>query len=343
MQCTILRKNNMETGELDQNAIDALFRKSSVSSVETGGGNVVPIKLGSTKSISGSQMQGLTALVQLFARGVSFRLGALLGAAAKVSMVSVERVLFSDFLGGITLDENYVASWRIEPTNAPCLVYMDTCLVDPVVDLLLGGTGSASLRRQPPDLTEIETSILDSVMQAMCAEFTNAWSSAAIEVRHQQRVLSSYHSQAMPARDNALCLGFEMQVGATQGSLTLLFSSLASDTLLRAVEMQESTHAASRTVKQQLRERALAFRYGITLQLPIVNVSTQAVRGLQPGSILPLPVPTESSSVLLVAGKPMFYAQPVSTGLHKGAYLTQRAVSPAPILHKEEGKAEGQG
>lgn len=315
----------MQTPELDLSAIEALNRKSAATAEAKSLSSITPVKFGSTHSISSSQMQGLTALVQLFACGVSFRLGTWLGTTAKVSLVSVERLLFSEFLGTIAPDKGYVASWKMEPVNAPCLAYMDVCLIDPVVDLLLGGTGSISMGRQPAEVTEIEASILDSVMHAICAEFNNAWKPAAIEVHHQERLLSSYHSQVMPARDNALCLRFEMRVGAAQGSLTLLFSGLASDTLLRAIKTQEARRVPSQTMKQRLKERALVFRYGVTLQLPIVKVSAQAVRCLEPGSLLPLHVSTESPAVLLVAGKPMFHARPVSAGLHKGAYLTHAA------------------
>ncbi|HWZ51326.1 MAG TPA: flagellar motor switch protein FliM [Granulicella sp.] len=327
----------MQTPELDQSAIDALFMKSSSTAAKENGSNVVSVKFGSKNSISSSQMQGLTALVQLFARSASFRFSTWLGAVTKVGLISVERVLFSEFLGNIVPDENYVASWEMAPVDAPCLAYMDVCLIDPIIDLLLGGIGAASLRKQSTEITEIESAILDSVMQAMCAEFSNAWRSADIEVRHQKRLLSSYHSQAMPARDNALCLSFEVQVGTTQGSMALLFSGLASDTLLRAVAKQEIRRAPSQLMKQKLQEKSLTFRYGAILQLPIVKVSAHAVQQLRPGSFLPLQLSTETPATLLVAGKPMFHAQPVAAGLHKGAFLTQVAnVSSSTTRRREE-------
>jgi flagellar motor switch protein FliM len=315
----------MQPPELDQSAIDALFMKSSSTATSNNMGNVVSVKFGSKNSISSSQMQGLTALVQLFARGASFRLSTWLGTVTKLSLISVERVLFSEFLGNIVPDENYVASWEMAPVDAPCLAYLDICLIDPMIDLLLGGSGTSSMRKQSNEITEIESAILDSVMQAMCSEFSNAWRSADIAVRHQRRLLSAYHSQAMPARDNALSLSFEVQVGSTQGSLTLLFSGLASDTLLRAVAKQEIRRAPSQLMKQRLQEKALSFRYGAILQLPIVKVSAHAVQQLRPGSFLPLQLSTETPAILLVAGKPMFHAEPVAAGLHKGAHLTQAA------------------
>jgi flagellar motor switch protein FliM len=326
----------MQPPELDQSAIDALFMKSSATATSNTTSNVVAVKFGSKNSISSSQMQGLTALVQLFARGASFRFSTWLGTVTKFSLISVERVLFSEFLGNIVPDENYVASWEMAPVDAPCLAYLDICLVDPMIDLLLGGIGSASQRKHSTDITEIESAILDSVMQALCSEFSNAWRSAEIGVRHQKRLLSAYHSQAMPARDNALSLTFEVQVGNIQGGLTLLFSGLASDTLLRAVAKQEVRRAPSQLMKQRLQEKALTFHYGAILQLPIVKVSANAVQQLRPGSFLPLQLSTESPAVLLVAGKPMFHAQPVAAGQHKGAHLIQVAqVTPTQSSKRE--------
>src|ERR1700735_4007817 len=142
----------MQTPELDQSAIDALFMKSS-STATSNIGNVVSVKFGSKNSLSSSQMQGLTALVQLFARGASFRFSTWLGTVTKLSLSSVERVLFSEFLGNIVPDENYVASWEMAPVDAPCLAYMDICLIDPIIDLLLGGIGSSGMRKQSTDIT----------------------------------------------------------------------------------------------------------------------------------------------------------------------------------------------
>jgi flagellar motor switch protein FliM len=329
----------MQNPELDQSAIDALFLKSSATAKEQAGLKVVPVKFGSTSSISSAQMQGLKALVQLFARGIGFRFGAWLGAAVKMSLVSVERIVFGDFLGSIVPDENYVAAWNMEPVNAPCFVCMDISLIDPMIDLLLGGTGSTSLRHQPGDITDIEAAILDSVMHEMCSEFTNAWKAAGIEVRHQQRLLSSSHSQAMPARDNPICLSFELQVNSFQGSLQLLLSGLASDTLLRAIKAEQARRAPSPALKQKLRDKALTFRYGASLQLPIAGVSAQAIHCLQPGSILPLNVSTQVPAVFMVAGTPMFYSQPIAAGPHRGAYLTQATLAPKSAAHQPEPRA----
>jgi flagellar motor switch protein FliM len=289
---------------------------------------ILPVKFGSTNSIGSSQMQRLTALVQIFTRAAGFRLGAWLSTAARVNLVSVERIVFSDFLEGIAQDGSYVASLRVQPVNAPCLSYMDICLIDPIIDLLLGGIGSGSLSPESTDITDIEASILDSVMQEICAELTNAWKSVGIEVHHQQRLLSSYHGQAMPARDNALCLSFELQVGEVRGNLRLLFSGLASDALLRAATTESTRSHLSPALEQELRQRALRFRYAGTLQLPVANVSAQVLNELRPGSVLPLEISTAIPALFIVAGQPMFQAQPVAIGERKGAYLTQASLKP---------------
>ena len=318
----------MKNPELEQNAPDGILKKSPAAVASAREPNVAPVKFGSTNSISSSQMMALTALVQLFTRGASFRLTAWLGAAVRVSLTSVERILFGEFLGNIAPDDHYVVSLRMHPVDAACSAYLGIALVDPMIDLLLGGNGTGCLRPESAEITEIEVSILGSVMQEVCAELSNAWSSVGIEVRHQQRLLSSYHGQAMPVRDNALCLNFEMQIGQVQGSLQFVFSGLASDVLLRAITVEKTTRTPSPALRQKLQECALRFQYGATLQLPIVTVSAHALNNLQPGSILPLRVSTDTSALLMVAGKPLFHAQPVAAGPRRGAYLTRAADLP---------------
>ncbi len=329
----------MQIPELDQSTTDALFRKSSATAAADTERNVVPLRFGATNSISSGQMHGLTALVQLFARGVSFRLGAWLGTSVTLSLVSAERILFSEFLGKIIPDASYIASWKMEPVNAACLAYMDMAFVDPIIDLLLGGKGSNSVSLQPGEITDIEASILDSVMEEMCAEFSNSWKSSGIEVHHQKRLLSSYDGQAMPVRDNALCLSFEMQIGTVQKSLQVLFSGLAADTLLRAIAEENAKRAPSAAMRQKLAARAMHFRYGASLQLPIVSVSALALNNLQLGSILPLRVSTGTPAVFMVAGTPMFYARPIAAGPHRAAYLDQTFSPSKPDPEKSEERA----
>jgi flagellar motor switch protein FliM len=62
-------------------------------------------------------------------------------------------------------------------------------------------------------------------------------------------------------------------------------------------------------------------RIGTVLQFPVMRLRAGELAGLEPGTVLRLPLPKHSTSELRVGGLQFGSAYPVRTGEHRGAQL----------------------
>lgn len=81
-----------------------------------------------------------------------------------VNLVSAEQLAYADFLTRVP-EMAYVCTVRLEPVGALAVLELDLALAAPVIDLLLGGPGRPGEMRE---LTDIEDSILTSVVEILC-------------------------------------------------------------------------------------------------------------------------------------------------------------------------------
>src|SRR5579863_8698117 len=157
---------------LKQNEIDALFEAARTTTPDAPRpetrAKVTPYNFSSAGQISTEQLRAISMLNDLFARNLTHNLAAWLRTRFQVNLVSAEQIQFNDFVLRIP-EISYVASVRLEPLGALSVLQLDLALAPPIIDLLLGGEGREGPLRE---LTDIEESILASVVEIICRELT---------------------------------------------------------------------------------------------------------------------------------------------------------------------------
>src|SRR5262249_17282815 len=138
---------------LSQEEIDALFGAAQGQPESRDRKRKVELfDLRKSSPLSTEQVRVVRALHEPLARRLCDSLGAYLRVGFEMSLVSAERLTFAEFLVGVP-ELTYSASFRTLPIDAPVLIQVDLSLVFPIVDLVLGGSGSDPT--EPRDLTEI--------------------------------------------------------------------------------------------------------------------------------------------------------------------------------------------
>ena len=198
---------------LKQDEIDALFQ--AARSVRAGGrprprcaARVVPYNFSSAGQISTDQLRAISMLNDLFARNLTHNLAAWLRTRFQVNLVSAEQIQFNEFLLRIP-EISYVASVRLEPLGALSVLQLDLALAPPIIDLLLGGEGKEGPLRE---LTDIEESILGSVVEIICRELTAAWQPVGLSFNFERRQMQTQVARIMSVTEKTLCLSFEIRM-----------------------------------------------------------------------------------------------------------------------------------
>lgn len=308
---------------LKQEEIDALFMASRVAAKTPTqpSARVMPYNFSSAGEISNEQLRAISMLNDLFARNLSHNLAASLRTKFQVNLVSAEQIPFSEFLLRVA-EISYVASVRLQPLGALAVLHLEMALAPPIIDLLLGGEGKEGPLRE---LTDIEDSILGSVVDVICRELTSAWQPVSLSFGFERREMQTQIPRIMSLHEKTLCLSFEIRMPHSAGLLNLAFPAVVANTILRRLT---SDRAKMRRHAPDTRERmetlARRIQFGAALQLPSVRVPARLVEGLKPGMILPLNLPGATAPLWCVGGQVLGTAQPIRHGVHRGARIESR-------------------
>lgn len=305
---------------LKQDEIDALFEAARRR--EKGGedlrSKVETYNFLRGGQINNEQMRAISTLNDSFARNLAHNLAVWLRSRFKVNLVSAEQISFHEFLARVP-ELSYLSSVRLEPLGALSVLQLDLTLAPPMIDLLLGGEGKPSAVRE---LTDIEESILTSVVDVICRELSSAWQPVGLTFEFERRQMQTQIARIMPVTEKTLCLSFEISMAEASGMLNLAFPAVVSNTILRRLvgEWGKQRRHASET-RESLRERAAKIKFGAALQLPAMRIAARDLKRLEPGGILRLPLPVNAPAELRVGGTALFAGRPVGCGEHRGALI----------------------
>lgn len=308
---------------LRQEEIDALFAAARASGPASGEvpTRVTPYNFSSAGQISNEQLRAISMLNDLFARNLTHNLAASLRSKFQVNLVSAEQIPFHEFLLRIA-EISYVASVRLQPLGAVSVLHLEMSLVPPIIDLLLGGEGKEGPLRE---LTDIEESILGSVVVIICRELTAAWQPVSLSFAFERREMQTQVPRIMSMHEKTLCLSFEIRMPQTSGLLNLAFPAVVANTILRRLTSDWSRmrrHAPE--TRKRMEELVRTVRFGTSLQLPSVRVPARRLESIEPGMILALDLPATTAPLWCVGGQIMGSAEPIRHGAHRGARIDTR-------------------
>jgi flagellar motor switch protein FliM len=316
---------------LKQDEIDALFEAARSASPETSRpevrARVVPYNFSSAGQISTDQLRAISLLNDLFARNLTHNLAAWLRTRFQVNLVSAEQIQFNEFLLRIP-EISYVASVRLEPLGALSVLQLDLGLAPPVIDLLLGGDGKDGALRE---LTDIEESILGSVVEIICRELTIAWQQVGLSFNFERRQMQTQVARIIAVTEKALCLSFEIRMPHSSGLLNLAFPAVVANTILRRLTTDWGRRCRH-TGENRSRIEAVArrIRFGCTLQLPTVRLAASALEKLQPGDVVRLDLGADTLSEWRVGGLPLLLARAMRHGDHRAARVERSLAGGKP-------------
>ena len=312
---------------LKQDEIDALFQaatRSAAPEAQKAGAKarVVPYNFSLAGQISNDQLRAISMLNDLFARNLTHNLAAWLRTRFQVNLVSAEQIPFNEFLLRIP-EISYVASVRMEPLGALAVLQLDLALAPPIIDLLLGGEGRDGPLRE---LTDIEESILASVVEIICRELTAAWQPVGLSFNFERRQMQTQVARIMSVAEKTLCLSFEIRMPHSSGLLNLAFPAVVANTILRRLT---SEWARRRRHGGETRERmeaaARRIRLGGCLQLPTVRIMASAIENLEKGMVLPLGIAANTLPEWKVGGQTLATAQAIRRGEFRAARIERQA------------------
>jgi flagellar motor switch protein FliM len=208
------------------------------------------------------------------------------------------------------------------PAAESAAIQIDIGILLPLIDLLLGGSGSATVEAR--ELTEIEEQIVETLLVLICRELQLAWQAIVpVQFQVQKRLKQNQIPKLIAPEDKTLYLNFELVLNEIRGLVTIVFSSAITSRLLRLLgqDAPMPERGGSRAKDQRLRERMLDCQLTGELSIQRMALRVRELVELRPGAILTLPHAVGAPMSFSINGQALFAGAPVSCGASRGAVL----------------------
>jgi len=271
-------------------------------------------------------------LHEKFAINVTNALELYLGASLRLKLLSLEQMASVDYIKGRN-PKSYFLPCALNVLESNFLMEMDITLIFPIIDLLLGGYGTAS--EELRELTEIDEEIMQSVTALIVSQVERSWRTLNLSLTPGRCIKPTMIQQIFPLNEKLVLLMFEMTVGTVAGSVNMVLPTSFVGYLLRHLKAAQSKKVSSLRLapNPSLRERILACVFTCAVDITQMRVKVKDLIDLKPGMILKMKSLVKDPGRLTVENVEIFEASPVRSGSRKAAQLLFR--SHEPIAPKE--------
>ena len=282
--------------------------------------------------LSNENARALTALHEKFALSVTNSLELYLGTSLRLKLLSLEQMAILDYTSKIA-SNSYLLPCALNVMESNFLIEMDIALIFPIIDLLLGGAGTAS--EDARELTDIDEEIMQSVTALIIKEVERSWRTLNLSLIPGRCIKPAMIQQVFLANEKLVLLMFEMTLGGTTGPFNIVLPTSFVGFLLRHLKAAQSKKISSLRLLRNpsLRERILDCDFTVAADITQMRVVVKDLIDLKPGAILRMKAPVRNPGRLTVEDVEIFEALPVRNGARKAAQLSSR--SQEPVARKE--------
>jgi flagellar motor switch protein FliM len=280
--------------------------------------------------LSNENARALTALHEKFAVNTTNALDVYLGASTRLKLLSLEQMALQDYIAGL-VPNIYLLPSALNVMESNFLMEVDIRLIFPIIDLLLGGSGTTT-SDETRELTDIDEEIMESITNLFAKEVERAWRVLNLSLTPGRAIKAAMISQVFPANEKLVLLLFEMTIGNTTGPFKIVLPTSFVGFLLRHLKAAQSkkTSILRHLRNPTLRERILDCDFKVSADITNMRVLVKDLVDLKPGAILKIKAQVDDPGRLTVEGVDIFEASPVRIGRLKAAQLGSRSTEPLP-------------
>ena len=280
--------------------------------------------------LSNENARALTGLHEKFALTTTNSLEAYLGTTLRLKLLSLEQLALQDYIAGLA-PNLYLLPCALNVMENNFLMEMDIKLIFPIIDLLLGGSGTTA-SDEPRELTDIDEDIMQSITAIIVREVQRTWKTLNLSLTPGHVIKPALIQHVFPINEKLVLLMFEMTVGTTVGSFKIVLPTSFVGFLLRHLKAAQSKKASSlrQLPNPSLRERILDCEFIVATDITNMRVLVKDLIEMTPGTILKMKAPVKNPGRLTVEGVEIFEALPVRNGTLKAAQISGRSQEPVP-------------
>lgn len=236
---------------LSQEEIDAVFKGTAADTGhEPPPPEAAPFDLSHLDRIPKSQLRALHMVHENFVRNLASSLSAYLRSYVALNLVSLEQISYSEFLDGLSFP-TCIAYVGLSPHDGTAVLELNMTLMFTFMELLMGSKGRASVAVQRK-ITDIEKSIMQTLLRVVLKDLSDAWKSVA-DVKFAIQSLASEPQlmHVLAPTEAVIVIAVDVRVGTVSGLMNLAIPSIFIKRLRHKFEQLQQVRKAHKSLRDQ--------------------------------------------------------------------------------------------
>ena len=317
---------------LSQNEIDALL--GALSSGEVTTDFMEPKESKSVKvydfkhpdRFSKDQTRTLQMMHEHFSRVFSTSLSAFLRTIVDVKLVSVDQLSYDEFIRSIP-NPTAITLINFSPLEGNAILEISHSLGFTIIDRLMGGRGLEY--KNTREMTEIEFSILDRIVERIFDALKEAWGGVVklepeISAReaNPQLFLQIYLPSEM-----VILLTFEITITGNSGTMSLCIPYVVLEPVAQKLNSRSMFSGKAKARTDENRALYYSKLRKVDLDLSVIlgqmNLKMKDLLELTEGDVVPLKTRSDDELLVTVGERPKFYGVPGVSRKNKAVRITK--------------------
>ena len=211
--------------ELSQEQIDAVFSgKKADAKPEAPADPVAAFDLSHLDRIPKSQLRALHMVHENFVRNLASSLSAYLRSYVALNLVSLEQISYAEFIDGLSFPTG-IAYVGLSPYDGTAVLEMSLSLMFTFMEVLMGSKGRSGgvIQRK---ITDIEKSIMPTLLRVILVDLREAWRSVAeIDFTVQSLASEPQLMHVLAPTEAVIVIAVDVRVGEVTGLMNLAIPS----------------------------------------------------------------------------------------------------------------------
>ncbi|HWE49110.1 MAG TPA: flagellar motor switch protein FliM [Bryobacteraceae bacterium] len=314
--------------QLSQQEIDAVFQNTQgAHQAQKPGKRAAAFDFRRPDRIAKSQLRAIHQLHDNFVRNLVSSLSAYLRSYLIINLVSVEQLSYSEFLECLP-SPTCIASLGLKPYDGNAVLELNSSLIFPILEILLGGDGKLQFSAQR-EVTEIEQVLLDGLFRLILRDLHEAWTFVTnIDFTLETIETEPQFLQILAPTEAVVAVAIEIRIGDSVGMMNIAMPSIIIKMMRQKFDQQWSLRKSASTDVEQSRILNLiqtsTLSSEVTLSGP--ELLLRDLVNLEEGDILSFEFPAGRPLDLRLNGERKYRGEMVNAGRRAAFRVSERSL-----------------
>ncbi len=282
--------------------------------------------------ISKAQLRAIHQLHDNFVRALASSLSAYLRSYVIVNLVSVEQLSYSEFLECLP-SPTCLAALGLKPYDGNAILELNSALIFPVIEILLGGDGKLQFSSQR-EVTEIEQVLLGGFLGLVLRDLHDAWKFVTLlDFTIERLETEPQFLQIMSPSEAVVAVAIEIRIGDAVGMMNIAMPSIIVKMMRQKFDQQWLLRKAASTELEQARVLQLIESSELHTEALLTgpNMMLRDLIDLEEGDVLGLEFPVGQPLDLLLSGSRKYCGEVVNSGSRAAFRVSAQCESTANV------------